>query len=104
MNITTSKIFTIDRLDILKALLIALLTPVLVIVQSSLDAGNLSLNWKSIAMASIGGGLAYILKNFFSQSKVIIKDVPSNVIDTIDANAPVTATIEPIKPNTDATN
>jgi hypothetical protein len=100
MRITSSKIFTIDRLDILKALLMSLLTPALVIIQSSLDAGNLNFNWKAIGMAAVAGGGSYILKNFFSQSKVIIKEVPEN----IKANEPIAETTEPIKPNTDATN
>jgi hypothetical protein len=104
MRITSSKIFTIDRLDILKALLMSLLTPALVIIQSSLDAGNLNFNWKAIGMAAVAGGGSYILKNFFSQSKVIIKEVPENIIDDIKANEPIAETTEPIKPNTDATN
>lgn len=95
MKITTSKIFTINRLDILKALIMAILTPALVIIQSSLDAGKLNFNWKAIGMAAVAGGGSYILKNFFSQTKVIVKGVPPDMVDIIQSNEPINTQIEP---------
>lgn len=74
----TSKKYRLDLLDIAKALLIAALTPVLVIVQSTLDNGSLTFNWKAIGMAAIAGGLSYLIKNFFTPTQIIIKDEPEN--------------------------
>jgi len=53
--------------DILRGLLIAILTPVLVLIQQSIEAGNLVFEWKSLLIAGVGGGLAYLIKNFFTK-------------------------------------
>ncbi len=45
----------------------AVLTPIFVIVQQSFEAGILTFNWRSIAMAGIAGALAYITKNVFTK-------------------------------------
>ena len=71
-----SKQFTLEWRDILKGFLMAVLTPAIVIFQQSLDAGQLIFNWKAIGMAAVGGGFAYLVKNFLEPSKVIeIKQV-----------------------------
>jgi len=72
-QITTSKKFRINWLDLGKALLIAVITPVLVIIQAELDSGVMP-SWKSIGMAAVGGAVAYLIKNFFSPSKVVIQN------------------------------
>ena len=53
--------------DILRGLLIAILTPILVLIQQSIEAGNLVFEWKSLLIAGVGGGLAYLIKNFFTK-------------------------------------
>ena len=65
----TSKFLNLDFADILKGLLMAILTPAVVIIQQSLELGILTFEWKSIITASIGGGLAYLLKNFLTPQK-----------------------------------
>lgn len=67
----TSKFLSLDFSDILKGLLMAILTPAIVIIQQSIDMGLLTFNWKTIVTASIGGGLAYIVKNFFTPQKEV---------------------------------
>jgi len=62
-----SKKFALSVLDFLKGLLIAALTSGAMILQQVLDSGNLdTVNWKAVLMAAIGGGLSYIVKNFFT--------------------------------------
>lgn len=61
-----SKLFTLNNKDFLKGLLMAILVSAVTIIQQSLDSGALVLNWKAILMASISGGLAYLMKNFFT--------------------------------------
>lgn len=63
----TSKFLALNWADIFKGLLMAILTPAVVIIQQSLESGILIFDWKSIVTASIGGGLAYLLKNFFTK-------------------------------------
>lgn len=68
-----SKQFSLQLRDWVRGLVIAALTPVFVIIQQSLDAGELTFNFKAIGMAALAGGLAYIVKNFLEPTKVIQK-------------------------------
>lgn len=61
-----SNFLSLNTKDVLKGLLMAVLTPAILIIQQSLSAGSLIFNWKEIGMAAIAGGLAYLVKNFFS--------------------------------------
>lgn len=62
----TSNFLSLNWLDFGKGILMAILTPVVVIVQQSIEAGVFTLEWKSIGLAAIGGGFAYLVKNFFT--------------------------------------
>ena len=64
-----SKFLSLNWADFGKGLLMAILTPALVIIQQSLDLGVFTFEWKSILVASIAGGLAYLTKNFFTSNK-----------------------------------
>ena len=74
-EIQTSKLFSVNFRDILKGALVATLTPVIVLIQQSLEAGTLVFNWHALAMAAIGGFLAYLIKNFFTPTQVVVKKV-----------------------------
>jgi hypothetical protein len=50
--------------DWVKGLVVAVLTAPLTIVYESVQAGALTLNGKTIALAATGAGIAYILKQF----------------------------------------
>ncbi len=52
--------------DFGKGLLMAVLTPVLVLVQQSVDAGTLVFNWKALGIAAVAGGVGYLIKNLFT--------------------------------------
>lgn len=69
----TSGLFKLNIQDVLKGLLIAVLTPVIVVIQQSLEAGSLTFDWKSIGMAAIGGFLAYLTKNFLTPAQIVQK-------------------------------
>ena len=62
-----SKFLSLGFRDFLRGFVMAVLTPVFVIIQQSLDAGILTFNWTSIAMAAVAGALAYITKNVFTK-------------------------------------
>ena len=62
-----SNFLSLNWLDIGKGLLMAILTPVVVIVQQSIEAGAFTFDWKSIGLAAVGGGFAYLVKNFFTK-------------------------------------
>lgn len=66
---STSKKWSLNWVDLVKGGIVAILTPCVVIIQASLDAGIWTFNWKQIGMAAIGGFIAYLTKNFLSDSQ-----------------------------------
>lgn len=68
-----SKQFSLKWRDIVRGFILAVLTPALLIIQQSLEAGSLTFNWHQIGMAAVAGGGAYLIKNFLEPTKVIEK-------------------------------
>lgn len=66
-----SKFLSLGVRDFLRGLAMSILTPAIVIIQQSLDAGLLVFNWKTILISGIAGGLAYLLKNVFTKPDVV---------------------------------
>jgi hypothetical protein len=64
-----SKLYSLNAKDILRGLVIAVLTPAFVVVQMSIDKGTLIMDWKAIGMAAVAGGVGYLLKNFLTPAK-----------------------------------
>ena len=52
--------------DFLRGALMAILVPVIYIIQTSLNAGVLTFNWKQIGIAAVSGFVAYLAKNLFT--------------------------------------
>lgn len=61
-----SKLYSINWRDALRGLIIAVGTPVLIAIERVIDAGKMDFSIKSLVMAGIGGGVAYLIKNFFT--------------------------------------
>jgi hypothetical protein len=62
----SSKLFSLNIYDFLKGLIIGILTPILVLVQSYFASGKLDIELSSIIAVGLSGLIAYLLKNFFS--------------------------------------
>lgn len=65
-----SNFLSLNWQDFGKGLIMAILTPAVLIVQQSLEAGVFVFDWKSIGLASVAGGVAYLVKNFFTKPTV----------------------------------
>jgi hypothetical protein len=63
-----STFLTLNSKDFLKGLVVAVLTTVITIVYTSIQAGSLELDWKSIGLTALSSALAYIMKNLFTNS------------------------------------
>ena len=61
-----SKLFSINWRDVLRGLIMAILTPVLTLITNSVEHGELTLNWHLVYLSAVGGASAYILKNFLT--------------------------------------
>jgi hypothetical protein len=71
-----STFLTLGSKDFLKGLVLAVLTAVITIVYTSIEAGSLAFDWKAIGMTALSSALAYIMKNLFtnSQGELLKKD------------------------------
>ena len=65
-----SKKFRLGAKDIIHGLILAIAAPCVAIIQTSLDAGSLSVNWKLVGLTAISAGIAYLAKKFFQNDKV----------------------------------
>lgn len=88
-QVITSKKFSLQWRDVLRGFIMAGLTSALVVVQQSVESGELKFNWHSICMAAIGGGVAYLLKNWLIE--------PAKTIVTSDSNQKAVNATEKIK-------
>ncbi len=70
----TSNLYTLDLQDAGKGLIVAVGGAVVAAIESSLNAGTFTFNWRQIGMTALAAGLAYLVKNFFTPAKTISND------------------------------
>jgi hypothetical protein len=63
-----SSLFTLNKADFVKGLVIAVLTAVITAVYTTVQTGILTFDWKSISIAALSAALAYITKNLLTNS------------------------------------
>jgi len=66
-----SNFFSLNWLDLAKGLLVAVIGAILTGVYQAIQAGALAwtwLFWQPIVLTGVGAGIAYLIKNFFSNS------------------------------------
>lgn len=61
-----SKFGKLNGNDLVKGFVVALITPVLVVLYDTLSGGSFDVDGKLLVTASLASGVAYLLKNFFS--------------------------------------
>lgn len=83
----TSSQFSLGWRDLLKGLLMAVLTPVIAIISDSIDKGVLTFNWHLILLAALGGAVGYLIKNFLTPSAIVIKDAAPAQIQAVKDGA-----------------
>ena len=67
----TSSLFSLNFKDLMKGLLVAVGGAVFAAAESSLQAGQLSFNWQTLAGVALASGLSYLAKNFFTPAQVV---------------------------------
>ena len=65
-----SKKFRLGAKDIVQGLILAIAAPCVTVIQTSLDAGSLEINWQLVGITAISAGVAYLAKKFFQNDKV----------------------------------
>ena len=62
-----SEKFSLNWYDVLKGIIVGAGTGAMMFIQECLSEKDWVFHWNGIAMASVGGILTYLVKNFFSQ-------------------------------------
>lgn len=72
-----SKFLNLNSSDFIKGLIVAVLGTVISMVYSVLQTNSLEFDWKAIGMAALTSGMAYIMKNLFTNSdgKMMKKEI-----------------------------
>lgn len=65
----TSNLFSLSTQDFLKGLFIAVGGAVVGVIETSLNAGSLTFDWKAIGGIALASGLSYLTKNFFTPAQ-----------------------------------
>ena len=82
--------------DFLKGLVVAVLTPIFPIVQQSISNGVLTFDWHLIEVAAAGGFIAYLSKNFFTDStKAAVKTLEKQNVSIIEHPTPIADPLPP---------
>jgi hypothetical protein len=63
-----STFLNLNTTDFIKGLIMAVLSSVITIVYQTVQAGSLVFDWKAIGTMALTSGLAYIMKNLFTNS------------------------------------
>ena len=63
---TTSPKFSLNVQDFLKSLAVAALSQPILVILTSITAGNFNINWTEQWHLAASAGAAYLIKNFFS--------------------------------------
>lgn len=79
---TTSGQFSLSTKDLLKGLVVAVITPVFTILIQSLNEGSLTFDWKAIGATALSAALAYLLKNFLAPPTIVV-EAPKETVKAV---------------------
>lgn len=65
----SSKLYSLDIKDFVKGLLVSAGSAIVTTIQNMISSG--SIDWKAIGSVALAAGVAYLVKNFFTQSHVM---------------------------------
>lgn len=86
----TNSQFSINYRDLLRGLLIAVVTSTLTALLGVLQTSGLDhLNWKEIGVIGLTSGVAYLVKNFFSPTEIVVQNPTANAVTAVKEGAPV---------------
>lgn len=92
------KQFSLNLRDWLKGVYVAVVSPVLALILEQIGVGNFSFNWKELGVLAITTLAAYLLKNFFQPTKVVITNPTEITLTAAKKLHPSTNPIHPKKP------
>lgn len=76
-----NKQFSLSTRDLLRGLLIAVLTAVLTTLAEMIKQGWDAIEWEEVLLFGAGAGISYLLKNFLTPTEVVVVNPPPQVVD-----------------------
>jgi hypothetical protein len=67
----TSSLFSLDFKDLGKGLLVAVGGAAIAAIETSIQAGSLTFDWKAIGGVALAAGLSYLVKNLFTPAQTV---------------------------------
>ena len=84
-----STLFSLSAKDFWKGLIVAVGSAIFPIIMQSIQANQLTFNWKLIATTGIGAFLTYLAKNFFTDdTSAAVKTLEKQNVTIIDNTPP----------------
>lgn len=91
MPITTSKQFSLNAKDFLLSLAVAALSGPVMIILTSLQAGQFNIDWTKLWQLAVSSAAGYLLKNFLTPAQTTVTP-PATMPGTTTTNADVKIT------------
>lgn len=80
---TTSKTGTLNWRDLLKGLLLTVISAVLTALLPLIQAGNYKLNWEMIITVASITGISYLLKNLGSPAEIVVTNATKETVAAV---------------------
>lgn len=84
----TNKQYTLNWRDMLRGLLIAVVTASLTGVYEAITQCGIScIDWKQTGGIALAAGLAYLIKNFFTPTEIVVVNPPPEQVAAVKTGA-----------------
>ena len=97
----TSPLFSLNVNDLVKGLIMAVLTPVIYLIEQTIEKGSFTFDWHAIGIAAATGFVGYLMKNFFTPqqpTQTITKTPDGTVTENVIKTDTVDVKVDAIKP------
>lgn len=88
-TVQTNKQFTINYRDVLRGVVVAVLTAALTALLDGLQVNGLNLDWKSIGIIGLTAGVSYLVKNVFTPTEIVVVNPTKEAVNQVKEGAAV---------------
>ncbi len=71
-KVTVDKQFSLRANDFLKGMYVSVIAPIILLILEQFQIGNFSLDWKGLGTLAVTTFFGYLLKNYFSYSRISV--------------------------------
>src|SRR5687768_760475 len=86
----TNKQYTLNYRDLLRGLLIAVITATITSVYEAISQGGFeTIEWKETLAIAVTAGLSYLIKNYFTPTEIVVVNPPQQALTAVNEGAPI---------------